>query len=102
MGTLEVMTFDEDALLRELRHTLEESAGLPPETLAIALRAVLARHGATENDLARLLSRAARQRRARELSGLARRLRQLADHRADAEATAAAVDAFLRARRRDM
>jgi hypothetical protein len=95
------MAFDEAALLRELRHTLEESAGLSHEALAEALRAVLTRYGASEADLSRLLSRAARQRRARELSGLAHRLEQVAEQREDAQATAQAVDLFLRSRPRD-
>jgi DNA-binding transcriptional regulator YbjK len=95
------MAFDEAALLRDLRRTLEESAGLSQEALAAALRDVLSRHGATQDDLSRLLSRAARQRRARELSGLAQRLEQVADQREDALATAEAADTFLRSLGRD-
>jgi hypothetical protein len=93
------MNYDEAALLRDVRRVLEQFASLGKEALAEKLREVLALHGASEDDLSRLLAQAARQRRRGELSTLAGSIARLAEQREEAADTAAAVDAFLRARR---
>jgi hypothetical protein len=90
------MDFDEAALLRDVRRVLEQFATLNQEALAERVREVLARHGASQDDLSRLLSQAARQRRSGELASLAGHIGQLAEHREDQSETSASVDAFLR------
>ena len=89
------MDIDDARLLRELRRALDEVAGQGTEAQAAALREVLARYGATVEDVARAVRRA-KERHRRELAGLTQRLARLADQRAEDEATAEAVDAFLR------
>ena len=89
------MDIDDSTLLRELRRALDTVAGEGPDAQSAALREVLARHNATVDDVARAVGRV-KERHRRELSGLARRIGQLADQRAEDEATAGAVDDFLR------
>jgi hypothetical protein len=89
------MDIDEAGLLREVRRGLEAVAGQGQEAQAAAVRAVLDRYGASFDDLARAVARV-KQRHARELAGLSRRIERLAEQREDAAATADAVDAFVR------
>lgn len=89
------MDIDDTRLLRELRQALDVAAPGGPEAQSAALRDVLTRFNATLEDVARAVARA-RERRKRELTGLADRLTRLADQREDARDTADAVDAFLR------
>lgn len=89
------MDIDDTTLLRELRRALEAAAGGGAEEQAAALREVLARYRATVDDVVRAVRRA-RERHQRELGGLTRRLARLADQREEDQATAEAVDTFLR------
>lgn len=91
------MAIDDSSLLRELRRALDAAAAEGAEAQAAALREVLARHGATLDDVARAVSRV-KERHQREVDGLAQRLARLADQREEEASTAAAVDAFLRSR----
>jgi hypothetical protein len=86
---------DDRVLLRDLRAAIQETDGQGAEAQARAIYAVLARHGATEADVRRLLGRA-RERRRTELSALHLHLDRLIGEREEAEATAEAVDRFLR------
>ena len=86
---------DDRLLVRDLWLALDAVSGQGADAQAKAIREVLDKHGATMNDVARIVGRI-RQRRRSELGGLASRLDALAERRADAEETAAAVDAFLR------
>jgi hypothetical protein len=92
------MEIDEAALLRDVRRVLEQFSTLNQVALAEKIREVLARHGASQDDLSRLLSQAARQRRRGELSSLAGSIGKLAEQREDETDTSTAVDAFLRSR----
>ena len=89
------MEIDDATLLRELRRALELAAGGGQAAQAAALREVLARYGATVEDVTRAVGRV-KQRHAQELSGLTQRLARLANEREEAAATADAVDTFLR------
>ncbi len=89
------MDIDEQALLRDLRQALDTAAPAGRAAQEAALRAVLARHHATVDDVLRAVARF-RARQAGELRGLADRLARVADQRAEEAATADAVDAFLR------
>ncbi len=89
------MDIDEAGLLREVRRALDAAAGQGRAAQEAALTEVLARHGATLDDVARAVRRI-KERHGRELAGLAARLASLADRRAEEEETAAAVDAFVR------
>jgi hypothetical protein len=86
---------DDRALLRDLTAAIRETEGHGAQAQAAAIFAVLARHGATEADVRRLLGRA-RDRRGAELRALRSKLDVLIEEREDAEATADAVDRFLR------
>lgn len=89
------MEISDTQLLRELRRALDAAADGGTEAQAKALEEALGRLGATMADVARALN-AVKERRRRELSGLARRIGALAERQADAEETADAVDRFLR------
>lgn len=87
---------DDRALLRDLTNAIQSTEGQDATVQAGAISEVLARHGATVADVQRLLGWA-RSRRKNELAGLRRRLAGIIEHREVDEATAAAVDRFLRA-----
>lgn len=89
------MEIDDTRLLRELRRALDEASGKGVDAQAAALRDVMARYGATEDDVRRAIRRV-RDRHQRELTGLASRIARLADQREEDAATADAVDRFLR------
>lgn len=86
---------DDLRLLRDLRRALDAVAGQGHEAQVAALRAVLAQHGATLDDVARAI-RHVKERHAAELAGLAQRIARLAEQRAEEMETAEAVDAFVR------
>jgi len=89
------MDITDGHLLRELRRALDAVAG---EGMGAQVRAVedtLRRYDATMADVQRAL-RAVKERRQRELAGLAGRIRAIADGQSEAEETADAVDRFLR------
>ena len=89
------MDIDDATLLRELRRALDSVTGQGAEAQAAALRGVLARYNATLDDVTRAVRRV-KERHRRELAGLTQRLARLAEQREEDEATADAVDAFLR------
>ncbi len=82
---------DYRALLRDLKTAMQETEGRGAQAQADAIEAVLARHGATEADVRRLLGWARGGRRA-EL----RTLRSKLDVLIEGRETADAVDRFLR------
>jgi hypothetical protein len=87
---------DDRALLRDLKNAIQSTEGQGATAQAAAISEVLARHGATVADVQRLLGWA-RTRRKNELVGLQQRISGIIEHREIDEATAAAVDRFLRA-----
>jgi ABC-type transporter Mla subunit MlaD len=89
------MDINDLRLLRELRRAIDAAAPDGPEAQAAALREVLARQGATLEDVARAVARV-KERRRREISALAQRLSRLAEQREEDRDTADAVDIFLR------
>ncbi len=89
------MDITDAQLLRELRRALDAVAAEGTEAQARALEETLRRCNASMSDVVRALG-AVRDRRRRELSGLAGRIGALAQSNAEAEETADAVDRFLR------
>lgn len=85
--------------LRDLQEALQKTEGQGSAARHQAIQAVMSKHGATADDVARLLGRARQQQR-RELSGLASRLTGLIARREEMESTVAAVEEFLRAQQR--
>jgi|HubBroStandDraft_4_1064222.scaffolds.fasta_scaffold1752194_1 hypothetical protein len=92
------MAVDDRALLRDLRAAIEESEGAGAEARQEAIRAVMQRHGATLDDVARLLHRARSQHQS-QLRGLASRLEGLIARREEDASTVHAVEEFLRGQR---
>ena len=92
------MSVDDRALLRDLKAALERTEGTDASVREDAIRAVMHEHGATLDDLARLLYRARSQHR-RQLQGLASRLETLINRREEDASTVAAVEDFLRGQR---
>ena len=91
---------DDRALLRDLKLAVQSTDGQGAEAQAQAIDAVLRRYGASVGDIQRLLGWANRRRRA-ELTSLQRRIDGLIENRENHEvdeATADAVDRFLRGR----
>jgi hypothetical protein len=88
---------DDRALLRDLKTAIESTEGQGAQAQAAAIGSVLARHGATEADVRRLLDRA-RSRRRTELAALQQRIDGIIEHREVDAATADAVDRFFRSR----
>jgi hypothetical protein len=86
---------DDRALLRDLTEALQQTEGATSEERQAAVRAVMDRHGATADDVARLLRRARTQHRT-QLQGFAQRIGGLISQREEAESTVAAVEEFLR------
>lgn len=82
-------------LLRELTEALKATEDAPPDARQAAVKDVMDRHGATAEDVARLLRRARTQQRT-QLQGLALRIDGLINQRQEAESTVAAVEEFLR------
>jgi hypothetical protein len=82
-------------LLRELRRALDAVAGQGADAQARALEETMQRLNATMPDVVRALN-GVRERRRTELAGLAGRIGALAGSIEEAEATADAVDQFLR------
>jgi hypothetical protein len=76
---------------------MERTEGLPAAERQESIRLVLEEHGASLDDLARLLHRARSQHRG-QLRGLSSRLGELIARREEEESTVAAVEAFLRTR----
>jgi hypothetical protein len=91
------MAMDDRALLRDLKAAMERTAGESAAGRAEAIQSVLDAHGATAEDVARLLHRARSRRRA-ELSALTERLDSLISRREETKATVEAVERFLRGR----
>lgn len=89
------MDITDAQLLRELRRALDEVGDQGIDAQARAIEATLRRLNATMPDVVRALNRV-RERRRRELAGLAERIGALAEGRSAAEETADAVDRFLR------
>ncbi len=89
------MDISDTQLLRELRRALDDVSDDGTEAQSRALEETLRRFDATMADVARALN-AVKERRRRELVGLAQRIGALAERHADAEETADAVDRFLR------
>lgn len=92
------MPVDDRALLRDLKAALERTEGADSTVRQNEIRAVMREHGATLDDLARLLHRARSQHRS-QLQGLASRLGNLIARREEDQSTVAAVEAFLRSQR---
>jgi hypothetical protein len=92
------MAIDDRALLRDLRSAIESTEGSSAETRQDAIRAVMQQHGATLDDVARLLQRARSQHRS-QIRGLASRLSDLIARREEDELTVRAVEEFLRGQR---
>jgi hypothetical protein len=86
---------DDRALLRDLRAALERTEGSGAAERQRAIQDVLDAHGATADDVARLLRRARTQHRS-QLQGLSSRLEDLIALREEEQATAEAVERFLR------
>lgn len=86
---------DDRALLRDLKAAIERTEGHNVSERNEAVHAVLRDHGATTDDVARLLRRARQQHRV-ELRGLARRIDQLIMTREDMVKTVEAVERYLR------
>jgi hypothetical protein len=91
------MEISDGELLRELKKAVDAAAPEGPKAQAAALEAILRRYDATMADVARALGEV-RNRRKRELSGLAGRIDALAASHEDGAETADSVDAFLRSR----
>jgi beta-phosphoglucomutase-like phosphatase (HAD superfamily) len=89
------MPLDDRALLRDLTEALQRTEQADAATRQEAVRAVMQQHGATVEDVARLLRRARTQHR-RQLEGLSARIDGLIAHREEQESTVAAVEEFLR------
>jgi hypothetical protein len=89
------MPIDDRELLRDLTEALQETEESHPDVRQAAVKAVMERHGATAEDVARLLRRARTQQRT-QLQGLASRIDGLISQRQEVESTVAAVEEFLR------
>ena len=89
------MPVDDRALLRDLRAAIESTEGAPAEARQEAIRAAMNQHGATLEDVARLLQRARSQHRT-QIRGLASRLEDLIARKEEGESTVQAVEEFLR------
>jgi hypothetical protein len=94
------MEISDAELLRELRRAIDAAAPAGNDAQARAVEETLRRYQATMADVARALG-ALRERRRRELSGLAGRIDALAERRQEDFDTADAVDRFVRALRGD-
>jgi hypothetical protein len=77
---------------------MEQTEGRSAAERQEAIRLVMDEHGASLDDLARLLHRARSQHRG-QLQGLSSRIGDLIARREEEESTVAAVEAFLRDRR---
>jgi hypothetical protein len=89
------MDITDGQLLRELRRALDAVAGQGMDAQVRAVEDTLRRYNGTMSDVQRALN-AVKERRNRELAGLAGRIQAIADGQAVAEETADAVDQFLR------
>jgi ABC-type transporter Mla subunit MlaD len=89
------MPLDDRAFLRDLTEALQRTESADPAARHEAIRAVMLQHGATVDDVARLLRRARTQQR-RQLQGLSARIDSLIASREEQESTVAAVEQFLR------
>ena len=89
------MPVDDRALLRDLTEALQRTEGADAAARQEAVRLVMEQHGATVEDVARLLRRARTQHR-RQLQGLSSRIGDLIAQREEQELTVAAVEEFLR------
>jgi hypothetical protein len=81
--------------LRDLTEALQQTEGSDANQRQAAVKAVMERHGATADDVARLLSRARTQQRS-QLEGLSLRIEDLIKAREEAASTVDAVQEFLR------
>jgi hypothetical protein len=86
---------DDRALLRDLTDALQQTESATAEERQAAVREVMERHGATAEDVARLLRRARTQHRT-QIQGFAQRIGGLIAQREEAESTVTAVEEFLR------
>lgn len=89
------MPVNDRELLRDLTEALKQTENASTDDRQAAVKAVMDRHGATTDDVARLLRRARSQQRT-ELQGLALRIGDLIVAREEASSTVDAVEAFLR------
>jgi len=89
------MEITDGQLLRELRRALDAVASQDMGAQVRAVEDTLRRYDATMADVQRALS-AVKERRRRELAGLAGRIGAIAEGQRDAEDTSDAVDRFLR------
>ncbi|HET9319037.1 MAG TPA: hypothetical protein VFO27_04655 [Bryobacteraceae bacterium] len=92
------MPVDDRQLLRDLTEALKQTEDATAEERQAAVKSVMDKHGATADDVARLLGRARSQQRT-QLQGLALRISDLITQREEAASTADAVEAFLRSLR---
>jgi hypothetical protein len=89
------MEISDGQLLRELRRALDAVASEGMGAQVRAVEETLRRYDATMADVQRALN-AVKERRRRELAGLAGRIGAIAEGQSDAEETSDAVDRFLR------
>lgn len=89
------MPVDDRALLRDLTEVFRRTEGAEPAERQEAMREVMERHGATLEDVARLLRRARTQHRT-QLQGFTSRIDDLINRREEQESTVAAVEEYLR------
>jgi hypothetical protein len=89
------LPIDDRALLRDLTEALQQTENATAEERQEAIRRVMERHGATPDDVGRLLRRARTQHR-NQIKGLAERIDGLINRREEAESTVEAVEEFLR------
>ncbi|HTE83457.1 MAG TPA: hypothetical protein VK821_01875 [Dehalococcoidia bacterium] len=89
------MAANDRELLRDLTEALKQTENADTDERQAAVKAVMERHGASAEDVARLL-RSARTQQRTQLQGLALRIGDLISQREEAASTADAVEEFLR------
>jgi hypothetical protein len=89
------MPVNDREFLRDLTEALQQTEDSDANDRQAAVKAVMERHGATADDVARLLRRARAQQRS-QLEGLSLRIEDLIKHREEATSTVDAVEEFLR------
>jgi hypothetical protein len=89
------MPVNDRDFLRDLTEALQQTEHSDADQRQAAVKAVMERHGATTDDVARLLRRA-RAHQHTQLEGLSLRIGDLIKHREEAASTADAVEEFLR------
>jgi hypothetical protein len=92
------MPVNDREFLRDLTEALQQTEGADANQRQAAVKAVMERHGASAEDVARLLHRARTQQRT-QLEGLSLRIGDLITRREEAASTVDAVEEFLRSLR---